>query len=119
MILYTMKDIKHINVHVSHTGCSGRNEEERLINHLIKERGYNKELRPVQNKDEAVMIYLSLMLSNLISLVSGCSYRAVVPSTITLSLIFYHYTDLLELFILRSSSKHFLVTLKSVDITLF
>ncbi|XP_053468016.1 acetylcholine receptor subunit delta [Ictalurus furcatus] len=50
------------------SGCSGRNEEERLINHLIKERRYNKELRPVQNKDEAVMIYLSLMLSNLISL---------------------------------------------------
>lgn len=65
-----MKDIKHINVRVSHTGCSSRNEEERLINHLIKERGYNKELRPVQSKDETVMIYLSLMLSNLISLVS-------------------------------------------------
>ncbi|XP_060717636.1 acetylcholine receptor subunit delta-like [Tachysurus vachellii] len=50
------------------SGCSGRNEEERLIHHLFKERGYNKELRPVQNKDETVMIYLSLMLSNLISL---------------------------------------------------
>nr|P09691.1 RecName: Full=Acetylcholine receptor subunit delta [Electrophorus electricus] len=25
-----------------------RNEEERLINHLFKERGYNKELRPAQ-----------------------------------------------------------------------
>ncbi|KAK3515497.1 hypothetical protein QTP70_023623, partial [Hemibagrus guttatus] len=58
----------HINLHVSHTGCGGRNEEERLIHHLLKERGYNKELRPVQNKDETVMIYLSLMLSNLISL---------------------------------------------------
>ncbi|TTX55689.1 Acetylcholine receptor subunit delta [Bagarius yarrelli] len=49
-------------------GCNCRNEEERLIHHLLKERGYNKELRPVQNKDETVMIYLSLMLSNLISL---------------------------------------------------
>ncbi|KAG9283427.1 acetylcholine receptor subunit delta isoform X1 [Astyanax mexicanus] len=49
-------------------GCRGRNEEERLINHLFKERGYNKELRPVQNKDETVTIYLALTLSNLISL---------------------------------------------------
>ncbi|XP_060755688.1 acetylcholine receptor subunit delta isoform X2 [Neoarius graeffei] len=49
-------------------GCSGRNEAERLIHHLIKERGYNKELRPVESKDETVMIYLSLTLSNLISL---------------------------------------------------
>ncbi|KAF7691580.1 acetylcholine receptor subunit delta [Silurus meridionalis] len=48
------------------SGCSGRNEEERLIKHLMK--GYNKELRPVQNKDETVPIYLSLTLSNLISL---------------------------------------------------
>lgn len=71
--LYTVKEIKHVNVHVSHAGCSGRNEEERLINHLIKERGYNKELRPVESKDETVPIYLSLTLSNLISLVSVCS----------------------------------------------
>ncbi|KAL7840648.1 hypothetical protein AOLI_G00259710 [Acnodon oligacanthus] len=49
-------------------GCNGRNEEERLINHLFKERGYNKELRPVQSKDETVTIYLALTLSNLISL---------------------------------------------------
>ncbi|NP_996947.1 acetylcholine receptor subunit delta precursor [Danio rerio] len=48
--------------------CCGRNEEERLINYLFKERGYNKELRPVQNKDETVDIYLALTLSNLISL---------------------------------------------------
>lgn len=75
--LHTMKDMKHINLHVSHTGCSSRNEEERLIHHLLKERGYNKELRPVQNKDETVMIYLSLMLSNLISLVSASSHEAV------------------------------------------
>jgi len=51
--------------------CWGRNEEERLINYLFKERGYNKELRPVQNKDETVDIYLALTLSNLISLVSA------------------------------------------------
>ncbi|KAM9436754.1 acetylcholine receptor subunit delta [Clarias gariepinus] len=48
------------------SGCSGRNEEERLIKHLLN--GYNKELRPVQHKDETTTIYLSLMLSNLISL---------------------------------------------------
>uniref|UniRef100_A0A8C9TDH1 Cholinergic receptor, nicotinic, delta (muscle) n=1 Tax=Scleropages formosus TaxID=113540 RepID=A0A8C9TDH1_SCLFO len=42
--------------------------EERLINHLFKERAYNKELRPVASKDEAVTVYLGLTLSNLISL---------------------------------------------------
>ncbi|XP_076851863.1 acetylcholine receptor subunit delta [Brachyhypopomus gauderio] len=50
------------------SGCTCRNEEERLIHHLFKERRYNKELRPVQNKDESVTIYLALTLSNLISL---------------------------------------------------
>uniref|UniRef100_A0A3P8UJ07 Cholinergic receptor, nicotinic, delta (muscle) n=1 Tax=Cynoglossus semilaevis TaxID=244447 RepID=A0A3P8UJ07_CYNSE len=48
--------------------CWCRNEEERLINHLIKERGYNKELRPVQRQQDAVDVYLALTLSNLISL---------------------------------------------------
>uniref|UniRef100_A0A8C2A8U2 Acetylcholine receptor subunit delta n=1 Tax=Cyprinus carpio TaxID=7962 RepID=A0A8C2A8U2_CYPCA len=42
--------------------------KERLINYLFKERRYNKELRPVQNKDDTVDIYLALTLSNLISL---------------------------------------------------
>nr|XP_020474526.1 acetylcholine receptor subunit delta [Monopterus albus] len=46
----------------------GRNEEERLINHLFRERKYNKELRPVEKQQDAVDIYLSLTLSNLISL---------------------------------------------------
>ncbi|XP_057680846.1 acetylcholine receptor subunit delta-like isoform X1 [Corythoichthys intestinalis] len=45
-----------------------RNEDERLINHLLKERGYNKELRPVERQEEAVDVYLALTLSNLISL---------------------------------------------------
>uniref|UniRef100_A0A3Q3WNQ2 Uncharacterized protein n=1 Tax=Mola mola TaxID=94237 RepID=A0A3Q3WNQ2_MOLML len=45
------------------------NEEERLINYLIKQRGYNKELRPVERQQEAVDVYLALTLSNLISLV--------------------------------------------------
>lgn len=49
--------------------CWGRNEEERLINYLIKERGYNKELRPVKRQQDAVDVYLALTLSNLISLV--------------------------------------------------
>ncbi|ROL42689.1 Acetylcholine receptor subunit delta [Anabarilius grahami] len=56
--------------------CCGRNEEERLINYLFKERGYNKELRPVQNIDETVDIYLALTLSNLISL-GWTDYRLV------------------------------------------
>ncbi|KAF7650716.1 hypothetical protein LDENG_00121430 [Lucifuga dentata] len=49
-------------------GCWGRNEEERLITHLFKERGYNKELRPVEKQKDAVDVYLALTLSNLISL---------------------------------------------------
>uniref|UniRef100_A0AAQ6IQR9 Cholinergic receptor, nicotinic, delta (muscle) n=1 Tax=Anabas testudineus TaxID=64144 RepID=A0AAQ6IQR9_ANATE len=44
------------------------NEEERLINYLFKERGYNKELRPVERQQETVDVYLALTLSNLISL---------------------------------------------------
>ncbi|KAJ8389570.1 hypothetical protein AAFF_G00118070 [Aldrovandia affinis] len=50
------------------SGCWCRNEEERLIDYLFKECGYNKELRPVENKDDAVKVYLGLTLSNLISL---------------------------------------------------
>ncbi|XP_029935784.1 acetylcholine receptor subunit delta [Myripristis murdjan] len=50
------------------SGCWGRNEEERLINYLFKERGYNKELRPVERQQDAVDVYLALTLSNLISL---------------------------------------------------
>ncbi|XP_075996773.1 acetylcholine receptor subunit delta [Genypterus blacodes] len=49
-------------------GCWGRNEEERVINYLFKERGYNKELRPVIKQQDAVDVYLALTLSNLISL---------------------------------------------------
>ncbi|KAM4605966.1 acetylcholine receptor subunit delta [Polymixia lowei] len=48
--------------------CWCRNEEERLINYLFKERGYNKELRPVEKQQDAVDVYLALTLSNLISL---------------------------------------------------
>ncbi|KAJ4925092.1 hypothetical protein JOQ06_017830 [Pogonophryne albipinna] len=44
------------------------NEEERLINFLITEQGYNKELRPVKRQQEVVDVYLALTLSNLISL---------------------------------------------------
>ncbi|XP_061614925.1 acetylcholine receptor subunit delta [Phyllopteryx taeniolatus] len=48
--------------------CLCRNEEERLINYLLKERGYNKELRPVERQQDAVNVTLALTLSNLISL---------------------------------------------------
>lgn len=52
-------------------GCWGLNEEERLIRYLFKEKGYNKELRPVAHKEDSVNVSLTLTLSNLISLVSG------------------------------------------------
>ena len=54
-------------------GSWGLNEEERLIQHLFKEKGYNKELRPVARPEDSVEITLALTLSNLISLVSGPS----------------------------------------------
>ncbi|KAJ8010775.1 hypothetical protein DPEC_G00078650 [Dallia pectoralis] len=45
-----------------------RNEEERLIFHLFNEKSYNKDLRPVEKQGDAVVVYLALTLSNLISL---------------------------------------------------
>lgn len=54
-------------------GSWGLNEEQRLIQHLFEEKGYNKELRPVARKEDKVDVTLSLTLSNLISLVSGLS----------------------------------------------
>nr|XP_054592119.1 acetylcholine receptor subunit delta [Nothobranchius furzeri] len=50
------------------TECLCRNEEERLISYLFKEKGYNKELRPVQRQQDVVEVSLALTLSNLISL---------------------------------------------------
>uniref|UniRef100_A0A8C3HS86 Cholinergic receptor nicotinic delta subunit n=1 Tax=Chrysemys picta bellii TaxID=8478 RepID=A0A8C3HS86_CHRPI len=44
------------------------NQEERLMNYLFVEKGYNKELRPVTNKDDSVNVDLGLTLSNLVSL---------------------------------------------------
>lgn len=51
--------------------CWCRNEEERLINHLFKEKAYNRELRPVQRQQDVVDVYLAMTLSNLISLVNN------------------------------------------------
>uniref|UniRef100_A0A672GDP3 Cholinergic receptor, nicotinic, delta (muscle) n=1 Tax=Salarias fasciatus TaxID=181472 RepID=A0A672GDP3_SALFA len=42
--------------------------EERLIKYLFKEKGYKKDLRPVERQQDVVDVYLSLTLSNLISL---------------------------------------------------
>lgn len=49
--------------------CNGRNEEERVIEYVFKEMGYNKELRPVEKQQDVVDVNLALTLSNLISLV--------------------------------------------------
>ncbi|XP_030612217.1 acetylcholine receptor subunit delta-like [Archocentrus centrarchus] len=48
--------------------CWGRNEEERIIDYLFREKGYNKELRPAEKQQDVVDVYLALTLSNLISL---------------------------------------------------
>ncbi|NP_001095267.1 acetylcholine receptor subunit delta precursor [Xenopus laevis] len=49
-------------------GCFSESEEERLLNHIFVERGYRKELRPVEHTGETVNVSLALTLSNLISL---------------------------------------------------
>ncbi|EDL40186.1 cholinergic receptor, nicotinic, delta polypeptide, isoform CRA_c [Mus musculus] len=49
-------------------GSWGLNEEQRLIQHLFNEKGYDKDLRPVARKEDKVDVALSLTLSNLISL---------------------------------------------------
>nr|AAR29367.1 acetylcholine receptor delta subunit [Hypnos monopterygius] len=51
-----------------YSGCSGMNEEERLINDIFIVKKYNKHVRPVRHNNEVVNIALSLTLSNLISL---------------------------------------------------
>uniref|UniRef100_A0A8C4YNF3 Cholinergic receptor nicotinic delta subunit n=1 Tax=Gopherus evgoodei TaxID=1825980 RepID=A0A8C4YNF3_9SAUR len=56
-----------VAVYVNHSGLAV-NQEERLMNYLFVEKGYNKELRPVTNKDESVNVDLGLTLSNLVSL---------------------------------------------------
>ncbi|XP_072306673.1 acetylcholine receptor subunit delta [Eucyclogobius newberryi] len=67
--------------------CRCRNEEERLINYLFKEKGYNKELRPVEKQQEAVDVYLALTLSNLISL------KEVTETLLTNVWIDHSWTD--------------------------
>ncbi|XP_053316341.1 acetylcholine receptor subunit delta-like [Spea bombifrons] len=49
-------------------GSFSMSEEEELLNYLFVKKGYRKDVRPVENIDETVDVYLALMLSNLISL---------------------------------------------------
>ncbi|XP_069829495.1 acetylcholine receptor subunit delta isoform X1 [Dendropsophus ebraccatus] len=49
-------------------GSKSESEERHLLRHLFVEKGYRKELRPVENPDETVDVYIALTLSNLISL---------------------------------------------------
>lgn len=61
--------------------CNGRNEEERVIEYVFKEMGYNKELRPVETQQDVVDVNLALTLSNLISLVrSFCVFMLFIVS---------------------------------------
>lgn len=61
--------------------CNGRNEEERVIEYVFKEMGYNKELRPVEKQQDVVDVNLALTLSNLISLVrSFCVFMLFILS---------------------------------------
>lgn len=61
--------------------CNGRNEEERVIEYVFKEMGYNKELRPVETQQDVVDVNLALTLSNLISLVrSFCVFMLFILS---------------------------------------
>lgn len=58
-------------------GSRGLNEEQRLIQHLFEEKGYDKDLRPVARKEDKVDVALGLTLSNLISLVSRPSWDSL------------------------------------------
>ncbi|XP_018418846.1 PREDICTED: acetylcholine receptor subunit delta [Nanorana parkeri] len=49
-------------------GSSVLSEEEHLLRYLFEEKGYRKDLRPVDHPDDTLDIHLSLTLSNLISL---------------------------------------------------
>ncbi|MEQ2185716.1 hypothetical protein GOODEAATRI_021132, partial [Goodea atripinnis] len=85
-----------------------RNEEERLINYLFKEKGYNKELRPVKKQQDVVDVYLALTLSNLISLAwtdyrlswnasefDGIEMLRLPPSMVWLPEIVAYYSNVL------------------------
>lgn len=58
-------------------GSWALNEEQRLIQHLFTEKGYDKDLRPVARKEDKVDVALGLTLSNLISLVSRSSWDSL------------------------------------------
>lgn len=64
------------------SGCWCRNEEERLIHHLFKERRYNKELRPAEKHEDTVDVQLGLTLSNLISLVRHTPKQDIPAETL-------------------------------------
>ncbi|XP_068137369.1 acetylcholine receptor subunit delta isoform X2 [Hyperolius riggenbachi] len=49
-------------------GSCEESEEERLVRYLFEEKGYRKEIRPVDHPDDTLDVYISLTLSNLISL---------------------------------------------------
>ncbi|CAH2248067.1 acetylcholine receptor subunit delta [Pelobates cultripes] len=49
-------------------GAFSESEEEELLNYLFVKKGYRKDLRPVEEIDKPVDVYVALMLSNLISL---------------------------------------------------
>ncbi|XP_078524237.1 acetylcholine receptor subunit delta-like [Lissotriton helveticus] len=72
----------------SMAGLSGRSEEETLIHYLMVDKGYNKEIRPVKNKDETVDVALELTLSNLISLKEA---DETLTSNVWLKHVWYDY----------------------------
>ncbi|KAG9462173.1 hypothetical protein GDO78_014780, partial [Eleutherodactylus coqui] len=49
-------------------GTKAESEEGHLLRYLFEEKGYRKDVRPVENPEDTVDIYIALTLSNLISL---------------------------------------------------
>ncbi|XP_053566268.1 acetylcholine receptor subunit delta isoform X2 [Bombina bombina] len=63
--IWTLLSLLYISVCIeAHT----MSDEERLLNHLFVEKGYRKDLRPVEKIDDTVDVFVALTLSNLISL---------------------------------------------------
>ncbi|XP_073482575.1 acetylcholine receptor subunit delta isoform X2 [Aquarana catesbeiana] len=57
-----------LSLAICSSGFSALSEEEQLLKYLFDEKGYRKDLRPVDQPDETVDVYIALTLSNLISL---------------------------------------------------
>ena len=64
--------------------CFGNDNAKRLYDDLLRNSGYNKLIRPVENNTETLYVKLGIRLSQLIDIVSRQDYFIIL-----------HYTSLL------------------------